>query len=433
MGAACFTAWADGYTRGEMVTSTNTLVSGKKYIVFCSNSETPAKSGYWTTNSTGTNLIMAQHADDAEFGDAFVWTIEKVNGSYWTFTNVASGTKILQASTSSDYCAAQLGNGTAAEYNISAAGKGTGTWKFNHYPSFFSGYSATYLYTPTGTNYDVNEAEGIALAYKTAGSGAAQCYMMIYPAEQPINNPLQIKLNDLIKTIVDDNNPNEMQEALTRAREVQDATLEDVEDLLAPYLIYKGQNTATLQKPDANEPDAYGSVYMPFSMEVPEGVNAYTAVPEDDALKLTKVGVGGSTIPAGAYILWSSSVSGEVTMAKAKTDTPELQETNVLKGTIVDGIDLPEGSNYVISNGSYGVGFYNYSPSTYPAKRAVYMAGSTGSTSRFIFSFDDVVTALPLLPATTEATTVSYDLQGRKQSAPRSGFSIKGGRKNIIR
>lgn len=438
MGAACFTAWADGYTRGEIVTDKNTLVDGKKYIVFCSNSETPAKSGYWTTNSTGTNLIMAQHDEDAdaEFDDSFVWQIEKkieTDGIYWVFTNLATHTKILQASSSTDYCAALMGNTIAAKYSLGNAGK-TGTWKFNHYPSFYTGYRSTDLYTPTDGNYGVNESEGIALAYKTAGSGAAQCYMMIYSAEQPITNPYQIKLNELITQVQNDRkDPTDLKDELDRARAVQDATLEDVEALFAPYLIYKGQNTATLQKPEATEPDAYGSVYMPFSMVVPEGVSAYAAVAEGDELKLTKVGVGGNTIPAGAYILWSSSVCGEVTMAKAATEAPDLQVTNELTGTIVDDIALPEGSNYVLSKGTQGVGFYKYTPTTYPAKRAVYSAGTAGSTSRFIFSFDDVVTALPLLPATIDATSVSYDLQGRKQSAPRSGISIKGGRKNIIR
>lgn len=256
--------------------------------------------------------------------------------------------------------------------------------------------------------------------------------MKIYEATLPITNPFQIELNALIKRIVDDNNPNEMQEALARARAVQDATLKDVEDLLAPYLIYKGQNTARLQKPEDTEPDAYGSVYMPFSMKVPEGVSAYAAVAHGNELKLTKVGVGGSTIPAGAYILWSSTVSGEVTMAKAEAEAPALEVQNELKGTIVEGINLPEGSNYTLSNGPQGIGFYKYTLTSYPAKRAVYCAGGSAST-RFVFSFDDEITAVPLLPATTASSSATYDLQGRQQSAPRAGFNIINGRKNIIR
>lgn len=432
MGAACFTAWADGYTRGEMVTNTNTLVSGHKYIVFCSNYETPAKSGYWTTNSTGTNLIMAQHADDTEFGDAFVWTIEKVDGSSWRFINDATNTKILETASVSEYNAVKLGTSTAAEFNIQNGSGVTDAWWFNHYPSSPYTSTRTDLYT-TDNNYGVSSEEGVALSYLTTRIVTNnRCWMKIYEATLPITNPLQVKLNELIKKIVDDNNPNEMQEALTRARTVQDATLKDVEDLLASYLIYKEENKATLQKPEATEPDAYGSVYMPFSMVVPEGVSAYAAVAEGEELKLTKVGVSGSTIPAGAYILWSSSVSGEVTMAKAATEAPDLQVTNELTGTIVDDIALPEGSNYVLSKGTQGIGFYKYTPTTYPAKRAVYCAGSSAST-RFVFSFDDEPTAVPLLPATAASSSATNDLQGRQQSAPRAGFNIINGRKNIIR
>lgn len=429
MGAACFTAWADGYTRGEKVMNSNPLESGKKYIVYCYNTETPAKSGYWTESSTGSYLIMAPHADDTEFSERFVWTVEKKD-SYWIFTNEATGKKPLEASNPTGYNAAMLGStGTVAELYIPNASTGD----YNAVAHWNASNKKFSLFTSVDNNYGVNTSEGFVVAHSTATSGTNKLILNIFNAEQPITNPLQVKLNELIKTIVADNNPNELQETLTRARAVQDATLADVEALLAPYLIYKGENTARLQKPEATEPNAYGSVYMPFSMKVPEGVSAYAAVAEGDELKLTKVGVGGSTIPAGAYILWSSSVSGEVTMAKAETDVPALEVANELTGTIVDDIALPEGSNYVLSKGSQGVGFYKYSSTTYPAKRAVYAAGTASSTSRFFFSFDDVVTALSLLPATTEPTTVSYDLQGRKQSAPRSGFSIKGGRKNIIR
>lgn len=431
--ATSIVSFADGYTRGDMITQSNTLVSGRKYIVFCSNSESPAKSGYWTTSSSGTNLIMTQHPDDAEFSDAFVWTFEKKGTSYWELTNLATGTKIKQAASSTDYCAAELGSGTAADFSIGNAGKGTGTWKFNHYPSFYMGYTATYLYTSSTTNYGVSESEGVALAYKTGGSGTTQCYMMIYPAEQVITNPLQIKLNDLIKTIVADNNPNELQAALTKARAVEDATLQDVEDLLAPYLIYKGQNIAKLQKPNAEDPDAYGSVYMPFSMVLPTGVSAYVATPDEDVLQLTKVGEGGNSIPAGAYILWSTTVSGEVTMAKSVTEAPSLEVENVLTGTIVDDITLPEGSNYVLSKGSSGIGFYKYTPSTYPACRAVYTAGSASSASRFLFSFDDVVTALQPTPVNSAGTPAIFDLQGRKRGSLHNGLNIIDGCKTIIR
>lgn len=433
--AACVSAWADGYTRGEMITHPSSFVSGKKYIVYCSNSASPAVSGYWTTSSSGTNLVMTQHAEDAEFSDAFVWTFEK-NGSCWKLTNSGTGKTIQQAASTTDYCAAELGNGQAAEFSISNAGKGTGTWKFNHYPSFYYGVSATYLYTPTETNYGVSEAEGVALAYKTAGSGAAQCYMMIYPAEQAITNPLQVKLNELIKTIVADNNPNELQAALTKARAVEDATLQDVEDLLAPYLIYKGKNTAKLQKPTPDEPDAYGSVYMPFSMVLPEGVSAYAATPapDGDVLLLTNVGVGGSTIPGGAYILWSDNVSGEVTMAKAATEVSALEVENVLTGTIVDDIELPEGTSYVLSKGTQGVGLYRYTLATYPAGRAVYTLAPPAGATRFVFSFDDETTALQPLPSNLLPLPTSVvDLQGRRLPSPHRGFNIVNGQKTIIR
>lgn len=74
----------------------------KKYIVYCYNTETPTKSGYWTESSTGSYLIMAPHADDTEFSERFVWTVEKKD-SYWIFTNEATIKKPLEASNPTGY------------------------------------------------------------------------------------------------------------------------------------------------------------------------------------------------------------------------------------------------------------------------------------------------------------------------------------------
>lgn len=176
--------------------------------------------------------------------------------------------------------------------------------------------------------------------------------------------------------------------------------------------------------------DHYGSIYLPYTMTLPEGVEAYAAVKEDEVLKLTKVGEVGAVIPAGAYILYSASETS-ATLALGAT-APVPAGSNALAGRFVANVDLPDGNNYVLNDKNGVVGFYKYTKTTYPVAKAVFCAGTTASSASFAFRFEDVVTAIDALHSNNSNAEI-FDLQGRRLTKAQQGMNIINGHKVLVK
>lgn len=196
-----------------------------------------------------------------------------------------------------------------------------------------------------------------------------------------------------------------------------------VEEATYPY------NTATLR--DGGDGANYASIYLPFAMTVPAGVKAYAAVEgtdseENPVLNLTKVGEDGEDIPAGAYILYSETVSGNVTFLPAASN-PTSDATNSLTGSTLSTATLPTGTNYVLS-GKNGIGFYKYTGSDYPLGKAIYN-DATNEAREFHFSFgEDVETAIRAIESENSGLEI-YNLAGQKVSKAEKGIFIVNGKK----
>lgn len=185
-----------------------------------------------------------------------------------------------------------------------------------------------------------------------------------------------------------------------------------------------------LNKATDTDTEAYATIYLPFSMDVPEGVKAYAATEDQDRegtryLNLVRVAEGGDVLPAGAYILYSDEVSGTISVLPSTREADELEVDNLLFGSTSSSATLPaDGINYVLSGKGGAIGFYRYTGGTYPLGKAIYnIPSDQQAVSAFYFNFGDTVTGINHHESHT-TVPASYDLWGRRVGEKAKGILL---------
>lgn len=163
------------------------------------------------------------------------------------------------------------------------------------------------------------------------------------------------------------------------------------------------------------------------------GLKAYIASgfsPSTGRLVLTRV----DEVPAGEGLY----LVGDEGTYEVPTTTTDMMYSNFLKGvTTATTIYPTEGSNtnFILSNGSYGVGFYTLSTSGELAAGKAYLQLPTSSVSNVkavrLF-FEDDATAIQDVEQDVQAERI-YNLQGQQVNAPRKGLYIINGKKVILK
>ena len=163
-------------------------------------------------------------------------------------------------------------------------------------------------------------------------------------------------------------------------------------------------------------------------------IRAYIASgfsPSTGRLVLTRV----DEVPAGEGLY----IVGDPGTYEIPTTTTDMLYSNFLKGvTTATTISPTEGSytNFILSTGSHGIGFYTLSSSGELAAGKAYLQLPTASVPnvkaiRLAFDDDDP-TALQNIEDYTTAEDI-YNLQGQKVSAPGNGLYIINGKKILFK
>ena len=163
-------------------------------------------------------------------------------------------------------------------------------------------------------------------------------------------------------------------------------------------------------------------------------IRAYIASgfsPSTGRLVLTRV----DEVPAGEGLY----IVGDPGTYVVPTTTTDMLYSNFLKGVTTTTTIYPtEGSytNFILSTGSHGVGFYTLSSSGELAADKAYLQLPTASVSnvkaiRLAFDDDDP-TALQNIEDYTTVEDI-YNLQGQKVSAPGNGLYIINGKKILFK
>ena len=208
------------------------------------------------------------------------------------------------------------------------------------------------------------------------------------------------------------------------------------------FSCYKsGQNPIQIYKVVTNTPLSVSSAgYATFSSTSAldftnvEDINAYTATVSGDAISFTRV----NKVPANTGLLLRSVKGGAVsTTVPSLTDATDDVTGNAFVAATTDIASLAttdgDFTNYILNNGSSGIGFYKANGQKVGAGKAYLHVSSELATRAYIaFAFDDPETGVAQVE-TLPQQGVAYDLQGRRINAPKGGLYIINGKKVIVK
>ena len=180
----------------------------------------------------------------------------------------------------------------------------------------------------------------------------------------------------------------------------------------------------------------YATYCPPYDLDFSEvsGVRAYIASgfnPSTGKLVLTRV----DEVPAGEG-LYLVGDPGTYEIPFTETD---MLYANFLKGvTTTTTISPTEGNytNFILSNGSHGIGFYTLSSAGQLAAGKAYLQLPTSSVQHVkaisVIFEDDDATAIQDIEGYIKAEDI-YNLQGQKVNTPRNGLYIINGKKVLFK
>lgn len=182
----------------------------------------------------------------------------------------------------------------------------------------------------------------------------------------------------------------------------------------------------------------YTTLCLPFNVKLPENstVKAYYASQAaGDVLKLTEI--TGGIIPANEGVILQNTNESEV----ANINLTITAEEATLNGNKLEGVTAKrEGytakQNYVLADGSKGIGFYKANFTAIVANKAYLPVANVQNAQGVMmaFSFGDEVTGIDNVNAAAPAAKKYYDLQGRRVLYPAKGiFVTEDGQKVLFK
>lgn len=170
----------------------------------------------------------------------------------------------------------------------------------------------------------------------------------------------------------------------------------------------------------------YATLIAPVALEIPAGVEVYTAAFEDGKAKLTSIS---DVIPANVGVV----VKAAQGTYNFNITTTENVATSALRGVPNTENVASESAAFILANGKHGVGFYKLSSAnrTIHGFRAFYTAPAEAQAVS-AFLLEDNVTGIEEIETSADKTPI-YDLSGRRVAKAEKGVYIQNGRKIFVK
>lgn len=231
----------------------------------------------------------------------------------------------------------------------------------------------------------------------------------------------------------------------TRLNNYGRATLTDVQQATEEYALYRFSDmlkdikvyspivAQQVSITDAGVATFTPSVALDFSNA--KNIAAYKASVSGTTVNLTKV----QTVAAGEGVL-VRSLDGQATTEDIPVAAVVVSksEDNMFVGTLTDIESLPTNgdgyTNYILNNGSKGLGFYRAYNQTVAAGKAYLAVPATSAAKISFFSLDGGTVGIEGIESNEEAKEdVYYTISGQRVAAPTKGLYIKNGKKVIVK
>lgn len=170
----------------------------------------------------------------------------------------------------------------------------------------------------------------------------------------------------------------------------------------------------------------YATLIAPVALEIPVGVEVYTAAFEDGKAKLTSIS---DVIPANVGVV----VKAAQGTYNFNITTTENVATSALSGVPNTENVASESAAFILANGKHGVGFYKLSSAnrTIHGFRAFYTAPAEAQAVS-AFLLEDNVTGIEEIETSADKAPI-YDLSGRRVAKAEKGVYIQNGRKIFVK
>lgn len=174
---------------------------------------------------------------------------------------------------------------------------------------------------------------------------------------------------------------------------------------------------------------SYSTLYLPYGVELPEGVTAYTGTLEGNVLTIKAIESG--VVPAYTAVLLEDTEKRSTINLTMVNTTAEITG-NDLQGTLtaIDGID--KSKYYVLGHGSNHIGFYHPNSTTLKANAAyIYVEDGAAALSIRREGATDIEEDEVVID--NEQSAIIYDLMGRRVENPTRGLYIINGKKVFVK
>lgn len=173
----------------------------------------------------------------------------------------------------------------------------------------------------------------------------------------------------------------------------------------------------------------WASLYLPFGVELPDGLKAYTGTRNDAEQTVTLTAIDAVPAETGVILEGSDETYTLTIIADVTADVTD----NAFSGTNVQLTDIDQSGYYTLGYGTNGLGLYHPNKTTLRANVAFMQAGAQG-VQGYRLMLDGTTTGIEgvTTPATDKAD-VWYDLSGRRVTAPTKGIYIQNGRKVVVK
>lgn len=170
----------------------------------------------------------------------------------------------------------------------------------------------------------------------------------------------------------------------------------------------------------------YATLIAPVALEIPAGVEVYTAAFEEGKAKLTSIS---DVIPANVGVV----VKAAQGTYNFNITTTENVATSALSGMPNTANVASESAAFILANGKHGVGFYKLSSAnrTIHGFRAFYTAPAEAQAVS-AFLLEDNVTGIEEIETSADKAPI-YDLSGRRVAKAEKGVYIQNGRKIFVK
>ena len=179
---------------------------------------------------------------------------------------------------------------------------------------------------------------------------------------------------------------------------------------------------------NSTEDATWASLYLPFGVELPDGLKAYTGTRNDAEQTVTLTAIDAVPAETGV-ILEGSNETYTLTITDVTADITD----NAFSGTNVQLTGIEKSNYYTLGYGSKGLGLYHPDQTTLRANVAFMLKGAQG-VQGYRLDLGGTTTGIEGAPAAgADKADTWYDLSGRRVTAPTKGVYIQNGRKVVVK